>query len=39
MKEPHFWHADINLQKLIFDRNFFGWAWSKLGTVSLVSGR
>ena len=38
VKQPHFLHVDINLQKSKVDRKFFGWTWSKMGVSKLVSG-
>ena len=38
MKQPHLLHVATNSQKLKFDRNFFGWTWSKMGVANLVSG-
>ena len=35
MKQPHFLHVGTNSQKLKFDLNFFGWAWSKMGVTPL----
>ena len=37
MKQPYFLHADTDSQKLKADRNFFGWAWSKMGVANLIS--
>ena len=38
MKWPVFLHVDTNLHKLKVDQKLFGWAWSKMGVVSLVTG-
>ena len=38
MKQPHFLHVDTKSQKLKVDRKFIGWAGSKMGVASLVSG-
>ena len=32
-----FLHVDTSLHKLKVDQIFFGWAWSKMGMVSLVT--
>ena len=31
-------HVDTDSQKLNAEQKFFGWAWSKMGVVSLVIG-
>ena len=33
-----FLHTDANSQKLNADQKFFGWAWLKMGVVSLIMG-
>ena len=38
MKQPHFLQVDMNSQKLKVDGKYFGWAWSKMGVVNLMSG-
>ena len=38
MKQLNSLHVDTNSQKLKVDQNFFGWEWSKMGVVNLVSG-
>ena len=39
MKQPHFLHVDTNARKLSkIDPKCFGWAWSRMGVASLVSG-
>ena len=38
MKQPNSLYVDTNSQKLKVDHNFFGWNWSKMGEVNLVSG-
>ena len=36
MKSPNFLHIDANSHKLNVDQKPFGWAWSKIGVVSLL---
>ena len=36
MKQAHILHVDTNSHKLKVDRNFFGWAWSKVDVANLV---
>ena len=36
MKQPHLLHVETNSQKLKVDRNFFAWAWSKMGVSNQV---
>ena len=38
VEQTDFLHVDIDLRKLIADQKFFGWAWSKMGVTSLVTG-
>ena len=33
-----FLHVDTHSHKLKIDENNFGWAWSKMGVASLVTG-
>ena len=37
-KQLDFLHVDTNSGKLIVDQKCFGWAWSKMGVVSLITG-
>ena len=37
MKQPNFFHVDINSQKLKVDPIFSVWAWSRIGVANLVS--
>ena len=37
MKQPDFLHVSTNLLKLKVEQKVFGWAWSKMGVVSLVT--
>ena len=38
MKQRNSLHVDTNSQKLKVDRKLFGWGWSNMGVVNLVSG-
>ena len=38
MNKPDFLHIDTNSHKLRVDQKIFGWMWSKMGVVSLVTG-
>ena len=38
IKQPHFLHVDMNLQKLKVDWKVFGGAWSKMSVANLFSG-
>ena len=37
MKQPHFFHVDVNSQKLKVDQNVFCCAWSKMDVANLLS--
>ena len=38
IKQRHSLHVETDPQKLKADQKLFGWAWSKMGVASLVSG-
>ena len=38
IKSPDFLHVDTSSHKSKVDPKFFGWTWSKIGMVSLVTG-
>ena len=38
MELADFLHADTDSQKLKADQKCIGWAWSKIGVASLVTG-
>ena len=38
MKKPDFLHVDTDPWKLKMDQKILGWAWSKMGLATLVSG-
>ena len=38
MKKPDFLHVDTDSWKLKVNQKILGWAWSKMGVATLVSG-
>ena len=38
MEQTDFLHVDTDSQKLKANQKFIGWAWSKMGLASLVTG-
>ena len=38
LKKPDFLHVDTDSWKLKVDQRILGWAWSKMGVATLISG-